>query len=919
LSRYIIGIDLGTTNSALAYVDRAERAPAIRTFLVPQLTAPGEVGRRPLLPSFVYLPGEHELSPGAIDLWFNDAPPTSFVGEFARAQGGRVPGRLVSSSKSWLCHDRVDRRAPILPWNAADDAPRLSPVEASARILSHFRKAWDAEIARGEPGSAFSAQEIVICVPASFDAVARELTIEAAREAGIERPLLLEEPLAALYAFLAAARGAEKEALEQRLPAGSLALVVDVGGGTTDFTLVRASESLGLERTAVSDHLLLGGDNMDLALARYLAPRLGSEKDLDARDWGVLRHACREAKEALLAPDGPERTTVTIMGAGTRLVGGARSVELTREDALTLVVEGFFPLVEIGDTMPRRGRTGLMEIGLPFVADPAVTRHMGEFLRRHAAAGEPLARPTAILFNGGVLKNRLVRERVLDQIERWAGARPQELFAESFDLAVARGAAYYGLVRAEPALRIRSGLGRAYYVGVETGDAAPRALCLLPRGVEAERPVTVGLEARVQANVPVRFPFYFSSERDDRPGALVDPGSLHEMPPLVTVLRSGSKRTSVRKEVPVELVSRLTEIGTLELSCHATDGTHRSWRLELTTRIAPRIEAPEGEAARRTESPPAADPDVLARCRAAIDEAFRAGPDPLGPLPKLGRALEEAIGGEREAWPVETCRALFEILIGQEEARRRSPEHEARFWNLAGFTLRPGFGDALDEHRVARLWKAQLAGPAFPKSDAVRLEWLICRRRIAGGLRRGQQEQIYHALREDLLGRRRRFIPRQEVAEMWRLAASLEHLAARAKEELGSALLRAMEAGEGPPRWGNWAMGRFGTRAPHYGPLNETVRPEAAARWLCALLPRLAVIGEGEREGAIFAIVQMARLTGDPRRDLSASLREEAARALREAGADEASLRPLLEVMEPAPKEVRLFFGDTIPAGLRLG
>jgi len=512
LSRYVIGIDLGTTNSALAYVDRrsGRGATVIRTFEVPQLVAPGEVRARPLLPSCVYIPGEHELPASATALPFGERQ-GFVVGEFARLQGGRVPGRLVASSKSWLCYGRVDRRAPILPWDAPPDVPRISPIEAAARLLAHFRDAWDSLIGQGEPEKAFLAQEVIVTVPASFDAVARQLTLEAAREAGIEHALLIEEPQAALYAFIAASGGR----LEERLPAGSVVLVIDVGGGTTDLTLVSvraatpddAEERLVFERTAVSDHLLLGGDNMDLALARYLAPRLeggDGEPELGPSEWGMLRHACREAKESLLAEQAPERTRITLPGSGTRLVGGARSAELTRADVLTLVLEGFFPKVDLEDTTPRRSRAGLHELGLPFVADPAVTRHLGAFLRQHAprgpegaGGGAPVARPTAVLFNGAVMTNRLVRERVVDTIEGWTGLRPIELPAGSAPpgARIPRAARQSGGDASPPAAR-GSPEGSAPFSGRKPGSAAARSAPPPPEPPPGELRVLVLVERR---------------------------------------------------------------------------------------------------------------------------------------------------------------------------------------------------------------------------------------------------------------------------------------------------------------------------------------------------------------------------------------------------------------------------------------
>ncbi len=970
LSRYVIGIDLGTTNTAIAYVDRraGRAARTIRVLEVPQLVAAGDVRARPLLPSFVYLPGEHELPAAAMALPFGKAG-LWVVGELARAQGAKVPGRLVASAKSWLCHGQVDRRAPILPWDAPPEVKRISPVEASARILAHLRDAWDHLVAQGDPERAFLAQDIVIGVPASFDAVARALALEAARLVGIERPVLLEEPQAALYAYIAAAEAAGGSLREELAP-GSLVLVVDVGGGTTDFTLVsvreagegdeekgaEGAEGLVFERTAVSDHLLLGGDNMDLALARRVAPRLSGEGDggggvaaLGARGFAALAYACREAKEALLRDGGLERASVALPGAGARLVGGTRTADIDRGAVVDAVLDGFFPKLDPADALPRRSRTGLRELGLPFVADPAVTRHMADFLRRQgpqsrphpdplpegegrakAVSGVPYAVPTHVLFNGGAVAPPAVRARVADALAGLTGVRPAELPTASLDLAVARGAAYYGLVRRERGIRIRSGLGRAYYVGVDAGRPRPAALCLIPRGTPPEKPVTVRLGATLQANAPVQFPFFYSSERRDREGALVaeprlateeEDGDLHELPPLLTVLRAGSKRVSQRREVPVEAVARLTEIGTLELALHATDGTDRSWRLELSVRAAApaRLEARPGE-----EDPAAAralDPDRAARARDLIAGAFDSPPGPHGPLPGLARALEETLGQDRDAWPVETCRKLFDLVLEKRDARARSPGHEQRFLNLAGFCLRPGFGAALDDHRVAQMWRLSLSGLAFPKDDAARLEWLIFLRRLAGGLSRGQQEQVYQRLRDDLAGRGARHIPRQEQAEQWKLAASLERLAKETKVALGDRLLDLLERGEGPPRFGVWAIGRLGTRAPQHGPVNETVPREVASRWLdrvLALAAREPLLERDDRAQNVFSIVQMARATGDPTRDLGPEAVARAAARLRAAGVSEDDLRPLHEVQEPLPTEQRLLFGDSVPTGLKL-
>src|SRR6266568_1255092 len=421
-SRFLVGIDLGTIHTALAYVDLAgegDLAEAVQVPPVPQLVAPGEVGERRLLPSSAYVPGEHELPPAARRLPWGDAPVV--VGELARAQGARVPGRLVASAKSWLSHPRVDRTAEILPWGAPEGVPRLSPVSASALYLAHLREAWAARF----PGHPLADQELVLTVPASFNEVARELTLRAAREAGLPRVTLLEEPQAAFYDFasrhradLAAALGGQR-----------LVLVCDVGGGTTDFTLIQVSAVPQLTRLAVGDHLLLGGDNVDITLARQVEARLGAR--LDAVQWSLLVQACREAKERLLSPGGSlDQARITVPGRGSRLVGGTLSAELGREEVLTVLLDGFFPCVPAGDGPQRRGRSGLLELGLPYESDPAVTRHAAAFLRDHAsevaeAIGQrvPLPRPDALLLNGGVFTPLAVRERLREVVSRRAADR----------------------------------------------------------------------------------------------------------------------------------------------------------------------------------------------------------------------------------------------------------------------------------------------------------------------------------------------------------------------------------------------------------------------------------------------------------------------------------------------------------------
>ncbi|MBI3725572.1 Hsp70 family protein [bacterium] len=594
--RFIVGIDLGTTNCAVAYVDLLEEEPGVRSFAIPQLVKPGAVEAHLTMPSFVYLAGEHDFPEESRKLPWDDPGP-GIAGLLAREQGAKVPARLVSSAKSWLCHAGVDRRARILPWGLDDPSsaalPKLSPLEASARYLDHMRRAWDHEVAKGERALELARQDVLLTVPASFDAVARELTVEAATIAGLARVTLLEEPQAAFYSWLER----QGESWRRKLALGDLVLVCDVGGGTTDFSLISVSQEQGnlvLERTAVGEHLLLGGDNMDVALAHVLAERLRSKgTNLDPWQSRGLWYACRQAKEEILSSE-KEISPVVVLGRGSKLIGGTIKTELTRADVSATIVEGFFPRVAADARPVLRQRTGLQEIGLPFEPDAAATKHLARFLGRHGPEGG-LAKPTALLFNGGVFRGAALRERTREVLDSWlvsSGAKPVSVLeGEDLDLAVARGAAYYGLVRRGRGVRIRGGTARAYYVGIASAmPAVPgvppplKALCVAGMGMEEGTEVAVpGREFALLVGEPAEFRFLGSTVRkDDRPGTLVDrweEGEITELAPLETALEDSGKAGAT---VPVTLHAHVTEVGTLEVSCVARDG--RRWKLSWNVR-----------------------------------------------------------------------------------------------------------------------------------------------------------------------------------------------------------------------------------------------------------------------------------------------------------------------------------------------
>lgn len=606
-SRYVVGIDLGTTNSALYYADTEageEQAAVLRQLAIPQVVQAGSVEERPLLPSFLYLPGPKEQPPGSLGLpWA--AENDYCVGVFARDFGSQVPTRLVASAKSWLSYDGVDRHQPILPWHAPEDARTVSPVEASTMYLRHLREAWNQQIARENEADRLEQQDIILTVPASFDAVARDLTVQAARAAGLEHVTLLEEPQAAVYSWIEASH----DDWRKQVHVGDALLVCDVGGGTTDFSLIAVSEEAGnliLTRIAVGEHILLGGDNMDLALAHSTAQQFaGKGVKLDTGQMQMLWHSCRSAKETIFAEAKTKKATVTVLGRGSKVIGGTLKGELTREQVEAILVEGFFPRCP-PEAEPRRARQmGLQELGLPYAADPAISKHLALFLRRNEEAlhrtirdkTKPEAPPAtmAVLFNGGVFKADVLRQRLLDLLNDWGQntQRPpvKELAGADLDRAVARGAAYYGLVRRGQGIRIHGGTARTYYIGVESslpavpGAAPPlKALCVAPFGMEEGSEAEVpGQEFGLIVGEPVEFRFLSSTVRKTDPvGALIEDygDDIEETSPLTTSLASEGNEGRV---VPVRLHSKVTEIGTLELWCWSRSGKEK-WKLEFSVR-----------------------------------------------------------------------------------------------------------------------------------------------------------------------------------------------------------------------------------------------------------------------------------------------------------------------------------------------
>ncbi|MCU0573066.1 MAG: Hsp70 family protein [Syntrophobacteraceae bacterium] len=600
-SRYIIGIDLGTTHCVVAYAEgalEADQEPVIRSFPIPQVVGSGDVRPQPLLPSFLFLPGPHDVPPGGLALpWDSDVDYA--VGEFGRKRGAEIPNRLVSSAKSWLSYSGVDRTEPILPWDTPAEGRKVSPVEASSLFLNHLKSAWNHSMASDGDDVRFEAQEIYLTVPASFDAVARELTVQAAQAAGLDHITLIEEPQAAFYAWIES----QKERWRKAVRVNESILVCDIGGGTTDFSLIQVTEEQGeltLRRVAVGEHILLGGDNMDLTLAYALQAKLAQQGvKLDSWQFRGLWHSCRTAKERLLGNPDLAAEPVVILGRGSSLIGGTIRTELTRTEVEHVLVEGFFPITDRDEAPQSRRKVGVREMGLPYESDPAVSRHLARFLslseKGLAEAGADMGYPSAVLFNGGVMKSDVLRQRFLDILTRWhPRGDVRELTSSDLDLAVARGAAYYGLARRGRGIRIRGGVARPYYIGIESAmPAVPgiptpiKALCIVPFGMEEG----TGAEIRERefglvVGEPAVFNLLASTVRKkDQVGEVIEDwqGEIEEVTTMETVLPASEAAEGVNV-IPVWLQSKVTEIGTLELWCVSRDDDEKRWKLEFNLR-----------------------------------------------------------------------------------------------------------------------------------------------------------------------------------------------------------------------------------------------------------------------------------------------------------------------------------------------
>lgn len=901
--RYIIGIDLGTTNSCVGYIDTQDPKLQVKSLKIPQLAAPGTIEALPVLPSFCYLPASGEFSDTSLKLpWKHKS--SLFVGSFAKKQGAKVPTRLVQSAKSWLCHSAANRRDKILPVEAADESLRISPVDATAHYLSHLKAAWNETMAKGDEEADFDAQEVILTVPASFDEVARNLTVEAAKKAGFLNLSLLEEPQAAFYSWIAQ----HEHSWEKELKAGMQVLVCDVGGGTTDFSLIEVVETdskLSFRRMAVGDHLLLGGDNMDAALTHFFEGKL----NLSTTQRQQLFHEARSAKEKLLS--GTESShRILLYGEGASVVKGAASVEALADEVKNLLLNGFFSSHSWNEALKLNKTAGFRSMGLPYENEPSIVKHLAHFLHQSGA------QPDFILFNGGAMTPQLFQDAITSNLRSWFPQKELKILPSyNLDLAVARGAAYFGKARRGLGVKIGGGLARGYYLVLDakdqTGGIEKKALTLMPRGSEEGDVFEPDTTFMLTPNTPVSFQLAASHVRlHDHAGDLVpiESEELHFLPPIITALRYGKEQK--QEKIPVHLVIALSPIGTLDIGLKSLKTDHR-WSLEFQLRSASgqdnQISATSKRSADETF-----DASFLQEAEKLISEVFT-GQGPVK-LTQLSERLEALLGMPKREWPPSVMRGLADIFL-KVGVSKNSAEHAARWWNLTGFVLRPGFGYPLDDYRIKELWKLVLRDFKTAVPAELQMQMWICYRRIAGGLNKGQQMQLASDLLATLFSKRTGKIETTGKAEQYvysekiRALAAMELLETSTKVKIGHALVQRIRSGNSASV-DYWSLGRIGARHLLYGSIVNVVPKEICEEWIEQILD----VPCKEEQWLVFLLEQLARKTEHRELNVSTKLVDKIL-----AKFDDQRLKDLLlNESRLTEKERDDIFGEHIPAGLIL-
>lgn len=888
---YLIGIDLGTTNTVLAYCKQTTQPPfSIEIFPIEQAIAEGELGLRAQLASVRYHSALHEHYP--LPSYLSESNEQTVFGHLAQVLGSKTQGRLVHSAKSWLSHSGIDPTQAILPWGAPDEVSKISPVAASASYLAYLRACWD----HAHPDAPMAEQEIILTIPASFNEYARSLTLEAAHQAGLPNLKLVEEPQAACYDWLYR----HQQQLQQALQHSQRLLVCDIGGGTCDFTLIDiqhdADGDIQLKRIGVGEHLMLGGDNIDLALAHLIEPELNQGKPLSASERTQLVLQCRQAKEYLLNEQNEASYTITLLGRGSGLIKQSRQATLTREQVFNLVLNGFMPYSPF-DAQPKSRSSGLVSFGLPYPSDAAISKHLARFLQQHATQ-----LPDTLLLNGGFFQSPLLQQRIQTLLQRW-GSECTLLSNPHPDLAVARGAVAYALARQQQLLKIESGNAHCFFLIVEHPEQGETAVCLLPQGCQEDVEYTLPTIFQLRLQQAVKFHLVTTHENNAFIAGQTYPlqDQWQRLPPISTLLESHQQQSTI----DVQISARLTAIGTLELSCHAVEDTQR-WQLTFDTR---------GQQAAPTSAATHCNHPKLEQAQQLIEHYFgqSATQQQSQSIKTLRNQLEKLLGS-RNQWDLSLSRALADQLLQCSKRRRRSADHERIWLHLTGYCLRPGFGDAADETRIEQLWQLFHGGIQYNTETPVWAEWWNLWRRCAGGLSEQQQLQLLSSFHKVLDPKRK---PSKQdpkaYDDMVKLAGALERLPHDRKQQIGQWLLsRLQKSSESVQSW--WAIGRLASRQLFHAPAQYRLPTATTEQWLNAALQQ----PWKNNTQAAFAATLMARKTEQTDADIADATRQKVLQRLQQFKCPASWQQLVTEQITLSEDDAKRLFGESLPSGLIL-
>ena len=906
-SRFIIGIDLGTTNIAVTFVDLNSENKTISLFKIPQIIAPGEIEDLELFPSFCFFP-DIKLNKAEMmnPSWNSKSSYT--VGSYARDYGATIPNRFISSAKSWLCHSGVERKEKILPWGGNLAEVMHSPLEITSFYLDYIKKAWNHKYAHlkdsfGNP-CLFEEQNIVITIPASFDETARELTIEAARLAGCKQINLLEEPLAAFYSWL----DLNSDSWQEQIAKDERVLVIDIGGGTSDFSIIELNENGALERTAAGNHLLLGGDNIDIAIAKKIEEKWNTE--LPHGDWLTLCQKTRQAKELLLNNLTLKSADITLLSQGSSLIGNLRKHTLERSELEELLIEGFFPMIEQNAPSPQKKR-GIQKMGLPYETDPSIPAHLLQFLKyaqsisaRSLKEGDALF-PDKVLFNGGTMIPEILRKRIISSIQNWFNGRELiELSSRDLSLAVAYGASYYGRTKSHGGVKVKTAATKSYYLKVAQADKddSAKILCIMPRGSDENKKIHTPGSFTIETNRTVHFPLFSSATRiGDREGTFLDESEdISFVSSLFSMLRYGKHE---KVSLDAGITSELTESGVLRIELESKKTTHK-WPLKFDVRLIT-----DDELTALPENIITFDNEIVNRSKSFLTNYFLSSKTQNI---SIFKELESITSVPKDEWPIHFLRSLSDTLMEIDYKTLILADSEAKWLNICGFALRPGFGDPEDEIRLRKAWQLWASGLNNPNDPQTASEWWVFWRRIISGLKSGHQLSIYQEVSKNLFPKgiyqQRIKLGEQPKAEMFRCLGSLELLGEKQKKLVGNILIERAKKLE-PYEF--WVLARIGARKLFHAPSNNTIASQTVESWVLDLLE-----DKVQSIDKFFAISRMASLTPDRASNISGETLAKAIKFLKDSKAPAHWIKHLETVTEDNQQERSKLLGDSVPLGI---